>query len=161
MRRREGATLHPAADRETTCTAATTVPRDRESLKATGADQTGISISVPGSCCLPSPLRWASHRRYQPLSSRCALVCVSVRVCVCAEQRKRGEWHFFRAVKGGQQQSLGNNCKIKKREGRKTSSLRLATGAHRRRGAGPAGSSIRTLRFFFFPRLFFFLALRM
>lgn len=43
------ATPHPAADRGTTCTAVTTVPRDREALKAPGAEPTGISISVQGS----------------------------------------------------------------------------------------------------------------
>lgn len=115
----ERATLHPASDRETTCTSVTTVPRDRESLKATGADPTGISISVPERAA-----RWArtGDKRHRARG---------------AGIREGGNGTFPRVTTERKLQPLVNQCKA--------SSLRLATGAHRRRGAGPAGSSIRTL----------------
>lgn len=60
-------------DRGITCTAARTVPRDRESLKGTGADPSGISISVPESESL------GSHRRIKSLERLRARVRLRIR----------------------------------------------------------------------------------
>lgn len=137
---RQRATLHPADDRGATCAAVTTVSGDREPLKATGADPSRISISVPESDSLAKASSSRSARLSVCVSlslslSPCAVcvrVCVieCVCVCACAGAKKRGErWHFFRSNRRGQQQSV---AKSKCEEPAPAVSPRVRTGTQRR-----------------------------
>lgn len=75
---RQRATLHPADDRGATCAAVTTVSGDREPLKATGADRSRISISVPESDSLRRH-RLHGARVCPPASRSLCVPCACVR----------------------------------------------------------------------------------